>query len=275
MPSMIARTGRGMWPWLRRLLAFAVIGFWLWIFVEHAAMPPMTHSLPFEDWYGNWHDVVLVSAVFLAFVLALAWPRSRAEWRNAGIYSAFLISLFVEMFGLPLTIFLLAPLLDIPILAFGLGESHLWAYLLARADIVPLGWGVYLVMTVSLALILAGMALLALGWAQVYRGRHGLQTRGIYALVRHPQYMGLILIVLAFNIQWPTLPTLAMAPVLIVMYVLQARREERELAARLGTDYLRYAARVPRFIPRLRLGTRTQEHHENFQDRARSRRTPA
>ena len=266
-----------MWPWLRWFVVLGVIGFWLWIFAEHAAMPPMTHSLPFEVWYGNWQEVLLVSAVFVGFVLTLAWPRGRAEWRNAGVYSAFLISLFVEMFGLPLTIFLLAPLLDLSVFAFGLGESHLWAYLLARAGIMPLGWGVYLVMTVSLALIVAGMALLALGWAQVYRARHGLQTRGIYALIRHPQYLGLILIVLAFNIQWPTLPTLAMAPVLIVMYVRQARREDRELKARFGGEYVRYAARVPGFIPRLRLAGRsdTEPCPGNLQDRARSRRTPA
>lgn len=159
---------------------------------------------------------------------------------------------FVEMFGVPLTILLLAPLLELPALAFGLGESHLWAYLLARTGAVPLGWGVWLVMTVSLALIVAGMALLAVGWAQVYGARHGLQTRGIYAVIRHPQYLGLILIVLAFNIQWPTLPTLAMAPLLIVMYVRQARREDGELNARFGGEYLRYAARVPAFLPRLR-----------------------
>jgi protein-S-isoprenylcysteine O-methyltransferase Ste14 len=124
--------------------------------------------------------------------------------------------------------------------------------LLDRTGIAPLGWGVYFVMMVSLALIAAGMALLAVGWAQVFGARYGLQTRGIYAIVRHPQYLGLMLIVLAFNIQWPTLPTLVMAPVLIVMYVRQARREDKELEARFGGEFDRYAARVPAFIPRLR-----------------------
>lgn len=241
-----------VWSRIRWLVALAVIGFWLWVLAEHATLQPMTHGVPFETWYGNWQDVLLVSAVFLAFVLGLAWPRGGAQWRNAGMYSAFLISLFVEMFGLPLTIFLLAPLLDVPMVAFGLRESHLLALALALAGVIPLGWGVYLVMTVSLTLIAIGMALLAVGWAQVFGARHELMTRGIYGFVRHPQYLGLIVIVIAFNIQWPTLLTLAMAPVLIVAYVRQARREDTELGARFGEAFARYAARVPAFIPRFR-----------------------
>lgn len=243
---------RDLWRRLRWLIALAVIGFWAWIFAEHAMMPPMTQSLPYESWYGNWKDVFIVSAVFLVFVPGLAWPRGRAQWRNAGLVSAFLISLFVEMFGLPLTIFLLSPLVDVPILTFGLGESHLWAYALDRAGVMPLGRGVYVVMVVSLALIAAGMALLAIGWAQVFGARYELVSKGVYGFVRHPQYLGLVLILVAFNIQWPTLLTLAMAPVLIVAYVRQARREDAELQARFGAEFARYAARVPAFIPRFR-----------------------
>lgn len=259
---MIARALCAAWRWMRWLIALGTIGFWLWVLAEHASVEPMTHSVPFEAWYGNWKDVLLVSTLFLAFVFTLAWPRGRAEWRNAGLYSAFLISLFVEMFGLPLTIFLVAPLLDLPVLAFGLGESHLLALALDLGGLIPLGWGVYLVMTVSMTLIAIGMALLAVGWAQVFGARHDLMTRGIYGLVRHPQYLGLILIVIAFNIQWPTLPTLAMGPLLIVAYVRQARREDRELGARFGGEYLRYAERVPGLIPRLRRRVRLSAQAE-------------
>lgn len=243
---------RAVWGAVRWLIALAVIGFWLWQLGMHLLMRPMRHGMPFEFWYGDWENVVWASALFLSFVLALAWPRGKAQWRNTGLYSAFLISLFFEMFGLPLTVFLLSPLINVPILDFGSGESHLWAYALYRAGLMPLGYGVYLVMTISMALIALGMALLAVGWAQVFGGRHGLMTRGVYGLVRHPQYLGLILIVVAFNIQWPTLPTLAMAPLLIVAYVRQARREDAQLGARFGDDFTRYAARVPGFIPALR-----------------------
>jgi len=243
---------RALWLWVRWLIAGAAIGFWVWLFVEQLSMPLMAHGVAFELWYGNWSDVLLVSAVFLAFVLGLAWPRGRAEWRNAGLYSAFLISLFVEMFGIPLTIFVIAPLLDLRALDFGLSESHLLAYLLDRAGVLPLAWGVYLVMTVSLALIALGLALVAVGWAQVFGGRHDLVTSGIYRYVRHPQYLGLMLVIFALNIQWPTIPTLLMAPVLILMYARQARREDRALATRCGEAFARYAARVPAFLPRFR-----------------------
>ena len=125
------RRGAGaLWLWARWLIALAAIGFWVWLFLVQVAMPPMEHSFAFEDWYGNWREVLIVSGVFLAFVLGFVWPRGGMQWRNAGLYSAFLISLFVEMFGIPLTIFVLAPLFELRALDFGLNESHLWAYLL-------------------------------------------------------------------------------------------------------------------------------------------------
>lgn len=262
---------RAMWMWLRWLVACAVVGFAGWQVIWHASMPPRWDwdyviTLPFEQWYGNWRGVFMVSAVFLVFVLGLVWPRGRAQWRNAGMYSAFLISLFIEMFGIPLTIFLAAPLLNVPTVEFGLSESHLWAYLLDRARVIPLNWGVYLVMTVSLALIAIGVALVAMGWAQVFGDRHRLVTTGLYRLLRHPQYLGLILIIVAFNIQWPTILTLLMAPVLIVAYVRQARREDKELERRFGVAFVRYASRVPAFVPWPRGGrTVSLEQRENAQ----------
>ncbi|MGH8221920.1 MAG: methyltransferase family protein [Woeseiaceae bacterium] len=249
------RRGAGrLWRWARWLIALAAIGFWTWLFLMQVVMPPMEHTVPFEYWYGNWGDVLIVSGVFLAFVLGFVWPRGGMQWRNAGVYSAFLISLFVEMFGIPLTIFILAPLFDLHALDFGFSESHLWAYLLDQAGLAPIAWGVYLVMTVSMGLIAVGLALVAVGWAQVFGAREELRTSGIYRFVRHPQYLGLILVIVALNIQWPTILTLLMAPVLIVMYVRQARREDKELEARFGGAFASYAARVPAFLPRLSRG---------------------
>ena len=240
------------WHSARWLVATVAIGFWVWLFLVQVSMPPMEHSVPFEHWYGNWRDALIVTGVFLAFILGFAWPRGGMQWRNGGVYSAFLISLFVEMFGIPLTIFVIAPLLDLRAFDFGMNESHLWAYFLDRAGLLPIASGVYLVMTVSMALIALGLALVVVGWAQVFGARYELRTSGIYRFVRHPQYLGLILVIVALNIQWPTILTLAMAPVLIVMYLRQARREDKELAARFGRAYTSYAARVPAFIPRLR-----------------------
>jgi len=246
---------RARLAWVRWTIALAAIGFWAWLFIRMLAAPNGLHAVPFERWYGNWRGVFVVSAGFLTFILAFLWPRGQAEWRNAGMCSAFLISLFVEMFGLPLTIFVLAPLLEVPAITFGLRESHLWAYLLDRAGLVPLDEGVHLVMTLSLALIALGMGLLAVGWGQVFRGRDRLVTSGLYRMVRHPQYLGLILIVVALIVQWPTILTLAMAPVLIAMYVRQARHEDEALAIVHGEPFHRYAERVPAFVPRLGAAT--------------------
>ena len=206
--------------WLLRVgLAGIVILLGLALFVlvaRHVPAATDAGGLPFEEWYGNWKGVLVVTGLFTAFLLAFARPRRRVEWRNTGLYVAFLLSLFTEMFGLPLTIFLISPFLGASPFEFRNEESHLWAYLLDRAGLLPLAVGVYLVMVISVALIAIAVSLVAVGWVTVHRGRDMLVTNGIYRYLRHPQYLGLILIVLAFNIQWPTLPTLLMAPVLIV-----------------------------------------------------------
>lgn len=242
---------KAIWLLVRWLLVGLVVGFGLWLFFDtvRSVPGPQSMSMPFELWYGNWRGVLFLTGLFTLFVLGFSQPRRRREWRNAGLYTAFLISLFTEMFGIPLTIYLVAPFLGLPPWAFGMSESHLWAYFLARLGIVPLHLGVYLVMVPSIALIATGMGLLAVGWATVYRGRGGLVTDGIYRHLRHPQYLGLILVIIAFNIQWPTLLTLLMAPVLIVMYVRLARREDEELATVFGEAFGDYAAQTPAFFP--------------------------
>jgi protein-disulfide isomerase/protein-S-isoprenylcysteine O-methyltransferase Ste14 len=238
----------------REVVRWAAVGLvvsgTLWLFIDTMThVPgPASEGLPFWLWYGNWSGFLKVSGVFTLFLLGFTLPRKKVDWKNAGLYTTFLISLFFEMFGLPLTIFLLAPFLDLPLWAFGHMESHLWAFALAWLGILPLHLGTYAVMVLSMGLIVLGASLVAIGWATVYNGRGKLVTWGLYSLLRHPQYLGLILIVVAFNVQWPTLPTLLLGPILIVMYIRQAREEDRELGSRFGKEFHEYASRLPAFF---------------------------
>jgi len=210
-----------------------LIGFWLTVTNPSA-------NAPFERWYGNWPGVVTATIIFLFFIFFLTRPRRPKDWRGTGLTTAFFLSLFTEMFGIPLTIYLLAPLWGVEPRMFGMHESHLWAYPLSRTGVMDLETGVYLVMVVSTGLLVLGFTLLALGWKEVYRGQGELVTTGIYAKLRHPQYLGLILIVIAFLIQWPTLLTVLLAPFLVARYIHLAKEEDEELAEKFGEDFRRY-----------------------------------
>jgi len=206
-------------------------------------------NMSFDEWYGNWSAVIISTAVILASFFLLTRPRRPREWQGAGLATAFFISLFTEMFGIPLTIYLLAPLLGVEPQVFGGNESHLWAYLLSRTGVMNLEAGVYFVMVLSLGLTVIGLYLLGIGWKEVYRAQGSLVTDGLYAKMRHPQYLGLIVVVVAFLIMWPTLITLILAPFLIIRYALLAKEEDTELEEKFGDEFRNYKERVPGFIP--------------------------
>ncbi len=228
---------------------FVVMTVSLFLFGFLSTLGHPEGNMPFDKWYGNWPAVLMITSVFLFFLFFLTRPRRSNEWRGAGLTSAFFISLFAEMFGIPLTIYVLAPLLGVEPTFFGMYESHLWAYLISRTGFISLQAGVYLVMATSTGLILLGFTLLAAGWKEVYRGEGALVTDSIYAKLRHPQYLGLILIAVAFLIMWPTILTILLAPFLIGRYLLLAREEDRELEKEFGEEFKHYRETVPPFIP--------------------------
>jgi protein-S-isoprenylcysteine O-methyltransferase Ste14 len=205
-----------------------------------------------ESAYGLWLLVVINSLVFIIFAFSFTHPRTKRDWRSLGAFSAFILALFTEMYGFPLTIYLLSgwlgqqfPQLDL----FSHNAGHLWHTLFglegdAHFDVFHL---------ISYALIGGGFVLLSAAWRVLHEAqqRHTLATDGPYDYIRHPQYVGFILIMLGFLFQWPTLLTLLMFPVLVWMYVKLARREEREVRAEFGEEYARYATTTPGFIPRL------------------------
>lgn len=203
--------------------------------------------------YGLWSLVILNSLVFIFFAFSFARPRTKRDWRSLGAFSAFIVALFTEMYGFPLTIYLLSGWLqsrypDVNWLSHDAG--HLLEILF--------GWrtnphfGPFHVL--STALIGGGFWLLASAWKVLYAAQrtHTLATAGPYARIRHPQYAAFVLILFGFLLQWPTLLTLAMFPVLTYMYLRLARREEREVADEFGDTYRRYAATTPAFFPQLR-----------------------
>ena len=203
--------------------------------------------------YGLWTLVIIDSLVFILFAFSFFKPATARDWRSFGAFSAFIIALFTEMYGFPLTIYLLSGWLanrfpGIDLLSHDAG--HLWYDLLGfQGD--PHWNPIHILSNV---LIFGGFILLASAWRVLHAAqqRQSLAVTGAYAWVRHPQYDGFILIMLGFLLQWPTLPTLFMFPVLLYMYARLARREEAEVRAQFGRLWEEYAAVTPAFIPRLR-----------------------
>jgi len=200
--------------------------------------------------YGLWPLAIINAAVFIMFAFSFTHPRTGRDWRSFGAFSAFLVALFTEMYGFPLTIYLLSgwlasryPGLDL----MAHNNGHLLTTLLGwQGDphFSPFHW-------LSSVFIGGGFILIASAWDVLYKAQRTptIATTGTYAYVRHPQYIGFIIIMFGFLLQWPTLITLIMFPILVTMYVRLARREEKEALAEFGEEYARYAASTPAFLP--------------------------
>lgn len=213
-----------------------------------------------ESSYGLWSLVLLNSAVFIFFLYSFAKPHSPRDWRSFGALSAFLIALFSEMYGFPLTIYLFSGWLQSRYPGvdwFAHDSGHLlemWFGWKTNPHFGPFH-------LLSFALIGGGFVLLSAAWKVLYRAQRmgRLASSGPYARIRHPQYAAFVLIMLGFLVQWPTLLTLLMFPVLLWRFLRLARREEREAGLVFGDDYRRYAAATPAFWPKLgRNSARTQ-----------------
>lgn len=210
--------------------------------------------------YGLWSLVIINSVIFIFFAFSFFKPRTKTDWRTFGTFSAFIVALFIEMYGFPLSIYLLSGWLAqrYPQIDFLSHENgHLLHTLLGlkgdpHFDVLHI---------LSNVLILVGFLVLSASWRILYKAQttKTLATTGPYSYIRHPQYAAFTMIMLGFLLQWPTIPTLIMFPILVATYARLSMREERDVENEFGEAYRVYAARTPRFFPHLSLGSSATE----------------
>lgn len=202
--------------------------------------------------YGLWSLVILNSAIFIIFAFSFAKPQTKTDWRSFGAFSAFLVALFTEMYGFPLTIYLLSGWLQT-----SYPEVNWFAHDSGHLLEMMFGWEANphfgLFHMLSFVFIGGGFWILSAAWRVLYNAqREGkMAVTGLYEKVRHPQYIGFIAVMFGFLLQWPTLMTLLLFPILTYMYVRLAKREDRDSKDRFGKAWDVYAAHVPAFIPGL------------------------
>ena len=199
---------------------------------------PIVHS-------GAWGIALIVVVVASWLLYRYLAPKTWKEWASAGVVQAFIIALYAEMYGFPLTIYLLVRF-------FGLDQTHLsanlWSTLLGLGEA-----GMMIAMILGYGLLFAGFGIFMEGWRELHRARkeNRLVTDRLYGLVRHPQYTGLFLALFGEGVvHWPTVFSLALFPVIVLVYHLLARSEERKVEEQFGDEYRVYRKRVPMFIPR-------------------------
>jgi protein-S-isoprenylcysteine O-methyltransferase Ste14 len=206
--------------------------------------------------YGLWSMVLFNVILFGAFVFGFLRPIKKYEWRTLGVFAAFIVALFTEMYGFPLTIYVLLSLFGSKL---GIVDpfQHVNGHLLGTLFGAP-EWVKLVICQIGGFLMLAGLIIMGKGWKQIHAAQGGLVTNEIYAHMRHPQYSGLLLVTIGMLIQWPTLITLVMWPILTYAYYRLALREEREVEAQFGEEYARYKANVPAFVPRFKKSNRKE-----------------
>lgn len=201
--------------------------------------------------YGLWWLVILNTAIFLIFAFSFTHPKTKRDWRSFGAFSAFIVALFTEMYGFPLTIYFFSGWLTkwVPgIDPFTHNSGHILEDLF--------GWGgdphFGPFHIISYILIFYGFLLVSNAWRVLHKAQQNgtLATDGPYTRIRHPQYVGFVLIMFGFLLQWPTILTVAMFPVLVWIYSRLARSEEKESRKAFGLAWDEYAKNTPAFIPR-------------------------
>jgi methanethiol S-methyltransferase len=198
--------------------------------------------------HTNWGlaaiSIIIISWIFYRYLL----PKSWREWTRAGIVQAFIIAFYAEMYGFPITIYLLTRFFGLDV-SGTFWDGNLWVYLFGTPA------AMFVSMLIGYAIAIFGIVVLIAAWRELYKARKEgrLAMSGPYAFVRHPQYTGIFLAVFGEGVvHWPTIFSLAAFPIIVIAYALLARKEEHEMIDKFGERYREYQHRVPKFFPKWR-----------------------
>jgi protein-S-isoprenylcysteine O-methyltransferase Ste14 len=196
--------------------------------------------------FGQWPLVIIWSLMGLVFLAFIPFNK-KSQRKPAGVYAAFIVAMAFEMFGIPMSMYILSW-----IFGASLPEGIFWGHTLVQQ------FG-HLGMYIGTAVAIIGIILVVLGWKEVFRrywrkeeGKGELVTDGIYKYIRHPQYTGFMLITLGMLLDWATIPMLIMWPIMLVMYIRLARKEEAEMEKYFGEAYIQYRSKTGMFLPNLK-----------------------
>ncbi len=193
--------------------------------------------------YGIWSVTIFMILFFTIFVISFFKPRKKREWRSLGIFEAFIVALYAEMYGFPLTIYILSSFFGVKVPFLHI-KGHLWASLFNLSNAAAM-----VICQIGSLFMLTGLIVMGIGWRKIYKGGGDLVTDSLYKYIRHPQYLGLLLITTGMLIQWPTILTIIMWPILLFAYRHLARAEEKEMEEKFGQQYLDYKNQTPMFFP--------------------------